>query len=198
MEYYFIKRMADSLTRLNSKILAWDEVVNVALPQNNTLIFWWRHDQPQQLKLALDKGYQVVLCPRIPFYLDFVQDSTHFSGRRWKGDYSTLEKLYAFSPDTYPGIINPKNKHLVAGVQAALWTETISSKKRLEFMLFPRIGALAEAAWTQPETRNFPAFKARLAKHLVLYQKQDIYFYNPLHPAAKPEIIDIFENKAIE
>lgn len=198
VEHYFIKRMADSLSRLNSQILAWDEVVQVDLPVKNTTIFWWRHDQPQQLKTALDKGYQVVLCPRIPFYLDFVQDSSHFSGRRWKGDFSTLEKLYAFSLATYPEIITPKNKNLVTGMQAALWTETISSKKRLEFMLFPRIAALSEAAWTKPETRNFPDFKKRLPKHLQLYQQEDLYFYNPLRLAAKPEVIDIFENKPIE
>jgi hexosaminidase len=198
VEYYFIQRMADSLTNLNSKILAWDEVVNAALPVKNTLIFWWRHDQPQQLKLALDKGYQTVLCPRIPFYLDFVQDSTHISGRRWKGDYSTLEKIYTFSTDDFPGIITPKNKNLVAGIQGNLWTETISSEKRLEFMLFPRISALAEAAWTQPTDRNFTIFKTRLAKHLELYRQQDIYFYNPLQPTSRPEIVDIFENKPIE
>ncbi|GEO03470.1 beta-hexosaminidase [Adhaeribacter aerolatus] len=198
VEFYFIQRMTDSLSKLNSKILAWDEVVSAALPVKNTIIFWWRHDQPQQLKLALEKGYQTVLCPRIPFYLDFVQDSSHFSGRRWKGDYSSLEKLYNFSTAAFPGIITEKNKNLVAGIQAALWTETISSKKRLEFMLFPRISALAEAAWTPPGSRNFGTFKTRLTKHLELYRQQDIYFYNPLQPASRPEVIDIFENKPIE
>lgn len=198
VEFYFIRRMADSLAKRNSMILAWDEVVNADLPVKNTMIFWWRHDQPQQLKMALEKGYQTVLCPRIPFYLDFVQDSTHLSGRRWKGAYSSLEKLYGFSTDSYPGIINEKNKNLVAGVQAALWTETIASNKRLEFMLFPRIGALAEAAWTRPQDRNFPAFQERLTKHLELYRQAGIYFYHFRKPDARPEMIDIFENKPIE
>ena len=83
-------------------------------------------------------------------------------------------------------------------MQAALWTETIASKSRLEYMLFPRISALAEAAWTNPQQKNFAEFKERLTGHFKLYQKANIQYYNPLQPASRPEIIDFFEHKEIE
>src|SRR5690606_24255270 len=77
VEHAFMERMADSVYQLNAKLLAWDEMADINLPKEKTIIFWWRHDKPEQLQTALDKGYQTVLCPRLPLYFDFVQDSTH-------------------------------------------------------------------------------------------------------------------------
>ena len=176
VEQYFMKRMADSVFAMNAKLLAWDEVAEADLPADKTILFWWRHDRPAQLQKALNKGYSVVLCPRIPLYFDFVQDSTHTQGRKWNKEYSSLEKLYAFSANALPFITNAHQQQ-VLGIQANLWTETIPTEQRFDYMLFPRIAALAEAAWTS--AKDYPGFKERLVKHLALYKQAGIQFYNP-------------------
>lgn len=189
VEQYFIQRMADTLSKINNKVLLWDEAVGSSLSPKNTVIFWWRHDRPEQLKLAFDKGYSAVLTPRVPLYFDFVQDSSHHIGRKWKlGEFGSLEKVYNFSLDTLP---KPKNPDLILGVQGALWTEHISADRKLEYMLFPRIGALAETAWTQEKNRNYSEFKKRMENHLNLYRKAKLYFYNPDKPSENPEPIVI-------
>ncbi|HEY4194697.1 MAG TPA: family 20 glycosylhydrolase, partial [Mucilaginibacter sp.] len=184
VEHYFTKRIADSLFKLDNKVLLWDEAAESDLPADKTIIFWWRHDKPQQLKKALDKGYQTVLCPRLPFYFDFVQDGTQRYGRRWQGKYITLDKLYNFTSDS---LISKAQQKQVLGVQAALWTENILSTAKLEYMLFPRIAALAETAWTNQDQKDFGKFQERLKGQLLLYQKASIYFYDPFNPTRTPE-----------
>lgn len=189
VEHYFIKRMADSIYNFNSKLIAWDELAGVDLPKDKTIIFWWRHDLPEQFNLALEKGYKTVVTPRIPYYFDFVQHESHNSGRRMDGEFSTLKKLYSFSIEDWIDKENIDNKNNVLGVQASLWGETISSDTRLEFLLFPRIAALAESAWREDEDRkNFQGFKLRLKKHLDVYKSQDIYYFNPFNPQEFPEV----------
>jgi hexosaminidase len=174
VENYFVKRMADSIFKMDAKVLAWDEALSANLPKDKTLLFWWRHDKPQLLDQALSKGYQIVICPRLPLYLDFVQDENHKLGRKWKGEFNTLFDVYRFPEKS----AFAENK-LVVGLQGNVWTETIYNSKRLDFMLFPRIAALAEATWTQQENKNEAAFGKLLRRELKLYKKQGIYFYDP-------------------
>ena len=185
VEHYFSQRMADSVFKINNKVLLWDEAADCDLPVDKTIIFWWRHDKPQQLKKALDKGFQTVLCPRLPFYFDFVQDSTQRYGRKWQGNYNSLDRLYNFSTATLP--VSKNQLKYILGVEAALWTENIQSKSKLEYMLFPRITALAESAWTNEDQKNLSLFKERVKAQLNLYKKGSVYFYNPFTPSQTPE-----------
>lgn len=180
VENYFLKRMADSVIVMNNKIAAWDEVAESDLPTDKTLVFFWRHDKPSQLQKAVDKGFPVVLCPRIPLYFDFIQDASHKQGRTWSGDYSSLDKVYAFNHKSVP-VSYPANANIL-GIQANVWAETIVTPQRLDFMLFPRIAALAEAGWTEEGNKNFDGFNKRLSKHLKLYQEDNIYYYDPFSP----------------
>lgn len=186
VEYYFVKRMADSLAKMGNKCLGWDEVAQANLLPGQTILFWWRHDQPRQLSLPLFKGYQVVVCPRIPFYFDFVQDSTHKVGRKWgvKKEYNALESVYDFKVD-YAGQVDYASR--ILGLQANVWTETIRTEQRLDFMTFPRLCALAEAAWTLPKRKSFADFSKRLEKQLPLLKQSGIYYYDYLQPQQSPE-----------
>jgi hexosaminidase len=188
LERYFFKRMTDTVISLNSKILAWDEATGTDLPVGKTIIFWWRQNLPGQLHLALQKNYEVVLCPRLPLYFDFVQDSGHVSGRKWNGVFNRVTDVYNFPDRQTPA--NELNSKLIIGVQANIWTETISSEKRLDFMLFPRIAGLAEACWTAPELKNEFSFNDRLKAGLKNYDSAGIYYYNPFDPAYHPEAVD--------
>ncbi|WP_225872716.1 beta-N-acetylhexosaminidase [Pedobacter frigoris] len=189
VEKYFMKRIADSVYNMNAKLLVWDEMAEVDLPVDKTIIFWWRHDKPDMLKLSLDKGFQTVLCPRLPFYFDFVQDSTHTNGRKWNKLYNPLKNVYEFTQDKY--VKQTLKKDQILGVQADLWSETIQSEQRLDYLLFPRITALAEAAWTSQDNKDYARYMERLKGHLNLFQEQGLYYYNPFSPAKSPEPIKI-------
>ncbi len=185
VEEYFIRRIADTLTGINNKVLAWDEVAGNNLPVKETIVFWWRHDKPQELQKALDKGYQTVLCPRLPLYFDFVQDSSHNVGRKWQGLYVGLKDVYQFRAEDY--VKDTHQRMQVEGIQANLWTEQVSGEENLDYLLFPRIAALAEAAWRAPGGNGFDQFSQRLQGHLSLYRQEGLYYYNPFTPVLNPE-----------
>jgi len=193
VESYFVHRMADSIKMLDKTVIGWDEIVDLNLDNSNSLVMWWRHDKPEKLKQSLQNNYQTILCPRIPLYFDFVQHEKHEWGRKWGGKFSTLELVYNFPPDTLPGFL--EKMELVKGMQANIWTERIQNNQRLDFMTFPRLSALAEATWTYSENKNLSGFKNRLQKMLVLYDNQNIYYYNPFEPDKTPEPVGVDKRK---
>jgi hexosaminidase len=114
-----------------------------------------------------------------------VQDNSHKIGRRWKGAFSDLETVYNFPPDTIPGLKNCGNQ--VLGIQANIWTEIIGDNKRLDFMTYPRLTALAESAWTSTEYKNYKSFLERLKPLLEYFRKENLYYYDPFTPDRTPE-----------
>lgn len=193
VEKYFIKRMSDSLAKLNSKTLAWDEIAEFNLRKDSTIVFWWRHDKAEQLEKTLKNEYQVVVCPRLPFYFDFVQDSTHNYGRKWEGSFNTLKSIYTYKLPTVAAIAK---KDQILGIQANLWTETVENVNRFDYLIFPRITALAEVAWNAPANRtDFDGFMHRLKNQLTLFDKEGVYYYHPFQPSQHPEPVKAKERK---
>ncbi len=175
VENYFTHRISDTLQNWGTLTGVWDEAVNAHLPAKQTTIFWWRQNHPEQLKTALALGYHIVLCPRLPMYFDFVQLKTDQLGRKWdNGEFNALADVYAFPQSLkLPESEDTKN---IDGIQANLWTETVISTQRADYLLFPRIAALAEAAWTAAGQKDYTHFLGRLQSEYLMYLKAGIYY----------------------
>ncbi len=186
VEFYFLRRMTDTLSTMKKTMIGWDEIVTAGIPASQCKTMWWRHDKPKQLELALQNGYHTILCPRIPFYFDFVQSNTHTSGRYWQKAFAPVEKILEFK-QLYKEQLT-KYPELIDGIQANIWTETIHSNERLDFMTFPRMAALAEAAWGQADAADFADFMQRLQPSFRLYQVKGIRYFDPQQPEETPEI----------
>ena len=191
VEHYFVHRMADSIRVLNKTVIGWDEIVDLRLSTDNSLVMWWRHDKLDKLQAAFDGGYDVVLCPRIPLYYDFDQDESHQYGRKWGGAYSPLDMVYAFPTDTLLDLT--QNQKQIKGLQANIWTERIDNIERLDYMTHPRLSALAEACWTEKENKDFNNFKERLKPMLSYLDVLGIGYNNPYKPELTPEPISLYE-----
>lgn len=177
VEDYFIRRMADSVGRINGKVIVWDEMVTANLPKDQTVMMWWRHDKPEQLNKILTQGYPTVLTPRLPMYFDFVQQENHKYGRKWGKGFNPIRDVYNFAGSQLDSLGTRKSQ--ILGIQANLWTETVTNTNRLDYLVFPRLAALAEAAWTPGSKRDFNQFANTLKKHLSLYREQGIYYFDP-------------------
>lgn len=176
VEAWFNRRMAARINELGFITGGWDEISARDLPREETLVFWWRHDKPEVLRSALDRGFPVVLCPRRPLYFDFVQNTDHRVGRRW-GGFNPLDKVYAF-PESLE-VLEDGDMARIRGVQANLWTETTVTQARRDFMSFPRLLALAEIAWTSEARKDFGDFERRLKVEMPKLKAAGLHPYHP-------------------
>ena len=188
VEVYFVKRMLEVVHQLGKTAMGWDDIFEADLPTEGNVIDWWRHDKSDKVARMLSAGFPVVLCPRIPLYLDFVQHERDKYGRRWDGRFCPLEDVYAF-PDSefdnwHIGEGNAKN---ILGMQVNAWGEVIHQGKRLDYMLFPRVIAMAEAAWTMPSQKNYNSFQQRMEACYRYLDAQGIYYFDARNPEAHPE-----------
>ena len=184
LEHYFLRRMADTVAAKGKIMIGWDEIADAGVEPGRSVVMWWRHDKPEQLEKALAAGFPVILTPRRPLYFDFVQHASHRIGRRWNG-FNPIEEVCRF-PDTlqplldrYPGQVN--------GLQMSLWTERVADGKRLDFMIFPRIAAVAEAAWTPAGVKDAGRFMEKLPVYLAYLESLGVYYFDPFRPEHHPE-----------
>jgi hexosaminidase len=136
------------------------------------------------LSNALDKGFDVVLSPRRPLYFDFVQDDSHQIGRRWDG-FNDLQQVYEY-PD-FPANYPEKQQEQILGMQASMWSETVQTRERLDYMIFPRLTAIAEAAWTDASNKDYEDYLLRLESMLERFDVLNINYFNPFTPEETPE-----------
>ncbi len=184
IERWFGCETAAEIRRLGFVAGGWDEIMSMDFPPAETLVFWWRHDRPDVLLQSLDAGYPTVLCPRRPMYFDFIQSEKHTTGRDWNG-INPYQDVYAF-PDTL-NLTTGRESH-VLGIQACLWTENALTRKRREFLTWPRLAAAAESAWTAKSRKDFVSFQQRLRVHLPALKARGLQVFDPF--ADSPEVID--------
>lgn len=184
IEHHMLRRVEGLLQGLGRNAAGWDEVTEAGLDPARSLVFWWRHDKPELLDRALAKGHPVVLCPRRPCYFDFVQHESHQIGRRWDG-FNEVLQLWRF-PD---GLLTRKAapQAQVLGLQGCLWTERVADPVRMEFMAYPRLAALAEAAWTAPARKKEAAFLKRLRGLILQWERRGLKPFDPFRPERTPE-----------
>ncbi len=189
LEHYFMRRMLGVVKKLGKMPIGWDDVaagdVPAIVPGDVTLM-WWHHEKPKRLTQLLEKSYNVILSPRHPSYFDFIQHDSHTQGRRWDG-FNDLGRVYDFPDSVTQGLIPPGKDRNILGIEACLWTERVQNRDRLGFMLFPRLAAMAESAWTLAEAKNKSQFLDRLPGFLRELDRRSIPHFNPFDPQKTPE-----------
>jgi len=185
LEHYFVRRACEIVKSKGKKMIGWDEITNAGVQPEDAIVMWWRHDKPEVLSQALDKGFNVILTPRIPCYFDFVQDESHKIGRRWGNNFNEIQTVYNF-PENLTDYIS-KYTHQILGIQANLWTERIKDKERLDYMTFPRLLAIAEDAWTFQKNKNYFIFESALESFLPYLKMLKINYFNIFDKDSVPE-----------
>lgn len=184
LEHYFVRRAADIVASKGKTMIGWDEILDAGVSPSKAVVMWWRHDRKHQLVKALENGYNVIMTPRRPFYADFVQYGEHKVGRLWNG-YNTIEDIYRF-PEPIIHLTKDYEDQIM-GLQFSLWTERVADTKRLDFMTFPRLAAVAEDGWTPAKAKECSLFMKKLPYFLQYLDTLGIYYFNPFSPASTPE-----------
>ncbi len=167
---YFINRVQDIVTKYGKTVVGWDEIANASLVDGAVVQFWADVDNTM---MGVEKGAKVIMSPAKKAYLDMKYDSTTKLGLNWAG-YIEVDTAYRWNPADY---VQGLSKDNILGVEAPLWTETVTNIDEIEYMVFPRLPGYAEIGWTTAEQRDWETFKLRLANHGNRFKAMEIDFY---------------------
>jgi len=155
---YFVERVQRIVRAHGKRMLGWEEIARAAI-RRTTLVQHW-HDQ-QLARAAVARGAKLVLSPAPKTYLDMKYTRSSPLGLAWAGTTS-VRAAYDWDPAT---LVDGVGERSVAGVEAPLWSETISTRAGLDHLAFPRLLGVAEIGWSPAEGRSWREYRQRLATH---------------------------------
>lgn len=189
LQSYFIKRIEVFINSNGRKLIGWDEILEGGLAPNAAVMSWRGTEGGTE---AAKQGHYVVMTPGSHCYFD------HYQGDPTNeplaiGGYTPVEKVYAYEP--IPDELNESERHFILGAQGNVWTEYIDSEEHVEYMIFPRLCALAEVVWTPAEQKNWIDFRTRLIKHFDYFEHRNINHSMALFEIKKKVICDTVQRK---
>ncbi|EDP57699.1 family 20 glycosylhydrolase [Vibrio sp. AND4] len=176
LQGHFLRHAEDKLRKLGKRMLGWEEAQHGNKVSKDTVIYSWLSEEAA-LNCAR-QGFDVVLQPAQTTYLDMTQDyGPEEPGVDWANPLP-LEKAYNYEPLAEVPADDPIRKR-IWGIQTALWCELINNPSRMDYMIFPRLTAMAEACWTEKLHRDWSDYLSRLKGHLSLLDLQGVNYRKP-------------------
>jgi hypothetical protein len=152
LQSYFVRRIDKYLTDHGRRLIGWDEILEGGLAPGAVVQSW------RGIKGGIEagnSGHDVIMSPTSHCYLDY--------------SYATTPLQLSYSYEPIPTeLAGDKAKH-VLGLEGNMWTEWVPNIARYDFQVYPRMSALAEIGWTQPQNKNWDDFKARMEVHEKRY-----------------------------
>ena len=154
LQSYLIERIEKFLNSKGRQIIGWDEILEGGLAPNATVMSWRGTEGGLA---AVNSGHKAVMTPGGYCYLDSYQDAPHTQPMAF-GPYMPLQKVYSYDPREG---LNKEQAQLIYGIQGNLWVEYIPTEEMVEYMIYPRILAIAEIGWRNPAGRDYDEFRQR-------------------------------------
>lgn len=175
LQSYFIQRIEQFLNTKGKSIIGWDEILDGGLAPNATVMSW--RGEEGGISSAREK-HNVIMTPSTNgLYFDYSHSGSPLEPVNI-GYNSPVRKTYVYDP--IPSVLNTEERKYIIGVQANLWTEFIATPARIQYMLFPRMFALSEVAWTNPAQKDFNRFnRIAVPAHLTAFERKGINFRVP-------------------
>lgn len=169
LQSYFISRIEKFLISKNRKLIGWDEILEGGLAPEATVMSWRGIDGGIE---AAKQKHDVIMSPNQYVYFWWYQCEPEGQPLA-AGGYLPLEIVYSYDP--LPAELNETEQKYILGLQGCLWSEYVDSPELLEYMVYPRMFAIAETGWTPASKKDFEAFLSRLE---IVKKRYDIIGIN--------------------
>ena len=170
LQSYFITRMEKFINANGRKMIGWDEILEGGLAPNATVMSW----QGEEGGIAAAQAsHDVIMTPIQSLYFWWYQGDKKTEPLA-AGGFISLEKVYRYDP--VPSVLTPEQGKHILGAQACAWAEYMESPAKVEYMVFPRISALAEIVWSPKEGKDWNDFKSRMPKQFKRYDQRKINY----------------------
>lgn len=176
LQSYVIQRMEKYLETKGKKIIGWDEILEGGLAPSATVMSW-RGEEGGIAAALMD--HTVIMTPGgNGMYLDAYQGDPKIEPVTI-GGYTLLEKTYSYNP--IPDTLAAMGKSdYILGVQGNTWSEYMYDEAKRDYMIFPRILAVAEIGWTNLDRKDYKDFERRIENTYVRLDGHAINYHIPL------------------
>jgi hexosaminidase len=173
----FMDRVQPIVAEYGKTVVGWHQLTG-ATPAKGALAQYWglddtSADEKAQVAKAAQSGTGLILSPADRIYLDMKYTANTPLGLDWAG-LVEVRRSYDWDPATY---LAGAPASAIRGVEAPLWTETLTTSADLEYMAFPRLAGVAELGWSQASTHDWDAYKVRLAAQGPRWEALGIGYY---------------------
>ncbi|MEN7546936.1 glycoside hydrolase family 20 protein [Rapidithrix thailandica] len=168
LQSYFIRRIEKFLNSKDRNLIGWDEILEGGLAPNATVMSW--RGEAGGIEAA-KQGHDVIMSPNGPLYLDHYQSKADDEPLAI-GGFTDIKEVYEYDP--MPEELQGEAAKHILGAQGNVWTEYMQTSEHVEYMVYPRMIALAEVNWSPKAKRNWEEFTGRLGtqfdrlKHLEI------------------------------
>jgi len=167
LQSYFTTRVEKFLNSKGRRIIGWDEILEGGLAPNATVMSW--RGTEGGIKAA-QQNHDVVMSPNSHAYFDHYQSKDTKNEPDAIGGFLPVDMVYSYEP--VPKELTADQQKYILGAQANIWTEYIPTFKQVQYMAMPRMAAMSEVQWTQPEKKNYEKFLTRLPRLIDIYDAQ--------------------------
>ncbi|GIG24598.1 family 20 glycosylhydrolase [Cellulomonas denverensis] len=182
-EYARLVDMAARAVRdAGKQVIGWQEIATVPLEPGTVVQYWEPKEDLSFFAEAARSGARFIMSPGSKAYLDMKYHEGFPLGLQWAG-FVPLRTSYEWEPTE---LIDGVPAESVLGVEAAVWTETLRTLDELTTMLLPRLTAVAEVAWTEPDRRDWDDYAERVAAQAADWRSRGLVFH-PAEPVEWPE-----------
>lgn len=178
LQIHFYKQLKDYVASKPAQqqrhFIFWNEVLHgntSVLGKDFTVMAWVGADKAAQE--AAKRGLTTILSPQIPYYINRRQSKDVWEPRSQGWGTETVEAVYNYVPMKNVAE-NLQEKYM--GVQANFWTEWVENTPKLQYLLLPRLAAVAEAGWTPQAERSYPDFLKRLQQDPSYYDMKGMNY----------------------
>jgi hexosaminidase len=170
LQSYFMKRIEKFLISKHRKMIGWDEILEGGLAPEATVMSW---RGVQGGIIAATMNHDVVMTPGDPLYFNQYQGDPATEPLA-NGGFNTLKKVYDYEP--IPNELDAIHAKYILGAQGNLWTEYITTPEHVEYMILPRMLALAEVLWSPKKARDWNNFNERLQQHFKTFDEKGLHY----------------------
>ena len=191
LQSHLIKHIEQFLNQKGRRVIGWDEILEGGLAPDATVMSW--RGEAGGITAA-QSGHDAIMTPGSHCYFDSYQGLPDTQPEAI-GGFLPIEKVYSYDP--VPENLTAEEAKHILGPQANLWAEYIPSENHMEYMIYPRLLALAEVAWTKPENKSWNVFKIKVNKFIPWLQNKG---YNTYTLSKEPfmELSSNDENNSID
>lgn len=165
----FVERVQDIVYKHGKTMVGWEEIAAARI-RPTTIAQQWKSDSALA---TVSQGAKLIMSPATKAYLDMKYTAGTELGLEWAARVE-LRTAYDWDPITY---LKGVEEGSVAGVEAALWAETVQNITGAEYLVMPRLPALAEVGWSAAGVRDWEGFRRRIAAHAARWRLLGVNYY---------------------